>query len=469
VSGASSGALQSVSGLASGLDTSEIVSALMDVARRPETALQNRITVEQARQSAYRDVLAELQELTSAYQDLTDVSTWAAVQSVSSSDPAAVAASVTGGAAAGAYDVAVTQLARANQYATAGTDPAAAADVIHIATASGVTDVAISAGDSLATIAEKITHTAGSPVYATILNGRLVLSGKQTGTAAAITSVTTDGGSGLSFAETQTAQDAAFTVDGVAYTSGSNVVTTALAGVTLTLAGKTASTTVTVGAPAPDTDAISSRLDAFVEEYNAVLADIQGRLAERPVASPADDAERAKGVLYGDQGLERLLSQLRNAFADTIGGGTYTSLAQVGLSTGAAVGTGALSADSIAGKLTVDHGKLDAALAADFDAVKALFTNATGSYATEGLGQRLAGILGPYTSSSLLGGYLDTKIDGETETVAELQRQVADWDERLALKQQLYERQFTAMESALAQAQAISAQLAAQIVQLQGP
>src|SRR5581483_11915966 len=145
---------------------------------------------------------------------------------------------------------------------------------------------------------------------------------------------------------------------------------------------------------------------------------------ERPVASPADDAERAKGVLYGDQGLERLLSQLRNAFADTIGGGTYTSLAQVGLSTGAAVGTGALSADSIAGKLTVDHGKLDAALAADFDAVKALFTNAT-----EGLGQRLAGILGPYTSSSLLGGYLDTKIDGETETVAELQRQVADWDE----------------------------------------
>lgn len=459
--------LQTISGLASGIDTSSIISSLMAVARQPETAIKNQITVEQARQSAFQSVQNELQQLTTSYRALTDVTTWAPVQSVVSSDPSSVGATMTGGAAAGAYDIAVTRLARANQFTAAGASSAAANDVIHIQTASGTTDVAISAGDSLSTIAAKINQTAGAPGYATIFNGSLVLSNKQTGTAAAITSITTNGSSGLTFSETQTAQDAQLTVDGTSYTSGSNTVTNALPGVTLTLGAKTASTTIDIGAPTPDTADIESKLTDFVTEYNSVLTDLQGRLNEQPIPNAATDADRVKGVLYGDQGLQRLVSQLRNSFADLVkGGGQYTSLAQVGLSTGAAVGSGSLSQDSIDGKLTLDQTKLESALNSNFDAVKALFTHATGSYSTEGLGQRLNGVLTQYTSPSALGGYVNNEIDNGTNTIKELQSQVADWDQRLALKQQMYQQEFSTMESALSQAQSIGSQLSSQIAKL---
>jgi flagellar hook-associated protein 2 len=460
--------LQTVSGLASGLDTSSIVSALMAVAQQPELRIKNQITVETARQTAYNAVLTELNSLTTSYQALTDVSTWAPVQTVNSSDPNTVTGTLTGGAAAGAYEIQVTQLARANQFTSGGATSAAADDVIHITNASGTTDVKIASGDSLTTIASKITTTAGSPVYATVLNGNLVLSNKQTGTANAITGVTTNGTSGLTFSETQTAKDAAFTIDGNSFSSGTNVDTTALAGVTLTLSGKTTSaTTITVGEPAPDTAGLETKLNAFVTEYNSVLTDIQSRLSEQPLANPTSDADRAKGVLYNDQGLERLLSNLRNAFSDTnTSGGAYASLAQVGLSTGAAVGQGSLSQDSIAGKLTVNTGQFETALNANFDAVKQLFTHATGSYSTEGLGQRLNGIITPVTNSSLLNGYLGTAIQNEAKTITDLQSQVTDWDQRLALKQQMYQSKFTAMETALSQSQSIAQQLTGQIAQL---
>jgi flagellar hook-associated protein 2 len=460
-------ALQSISGLASGLDTSAIISALMGVAQLPENAVKNQITVEQARQSAYTAVQSELQDLTSSFQSLTDVTAWAPVQSISSSSPSTVGVTITGGAAAGAYDVAVTQLARANQFTASGGATAAGADVIHIATASGTTDVKIAAGDSLSTIAAKINQTAGNPGYATMFNGSLVLSNKQTGTAAAITSVTTDGGSGLSFAETQTAEDAHLSVDGTPYTSGSNTVTNALPGITLTLGAKTASTTITAGSPSPDTASISSKLSDFVTEYNKVVSDLQARLAEQPVVNPKNDADRVQGVLYNDQGLERLVSQLRNAFSDVVKtGGQYTSLAQVGLSTGAAVGSGPLSQDAIHGLLTVDDTTLQQALNTNLDAVKALFTHVGTGYASEGLGQRLNGILSRYTNPSALGGYLSTAGQNEAATLKELQNQVADWDKRLALKQQMYQQEFSSMETALSQAQSIGSQLSSQISKL---
>ena len=82
------------------------------------------------------------------------------------------------------------------------------------------------------------------------------------------------------------------------------------------------------------------------------------------------------------------------------------------------------------------------------------------------MGQRLNAILGHYTSPSALGGYLATADDNETATLKGLQSQVADWDKRLALKQQMYQQEFSQMETALSQAQSIGAQLSSQISKL---
>ena len=462
-------ASQSISGLASGLDTASIISAMMAIEQRPQAAIQQKIVVEQARQTALQDVLTQLNTLKTSYQAVTDPGAWVDGQSVSSTDDAHVSGVRTAGVAAGAYAIDVTQLARANQYTASGATTAAADDVLHLTVGGKTTDVAIAAGDTLDTIAGKIQGVSNSPVYASVVGGQLVISDRATGTAAAISSITTDGTSGLAFGETRSAQDAAFTVDGVSHTSGSNVVTDAIAGMTLTLKGQTSSTaTITVGTPTVDSTALAAKMTAFVTQYNTTIGSILDKLNEQVVASPQNDADRAKGVLNGDPALEGLLSTIRNAFSDLVTGRPpgLQSMAQVGLSTGATTGAGALNNDSIDGKLVFDAGAFSTALSSDLQGVKALFTNATGSYASEGLAQRLSGILNPWTAGSSSNGLLSTRIDGETTTITGLQADSAAWTPRLALKENTLKMQFAAMETALSQAQSQSSWLDGQIAQL---
>jgi flagellar hook-associated protein 2 len=457
----------SISGLASGLDTASIISSLLQIEKQPQIRIQQKITQEQARQQSLKDVLTQLQTLTTAYQKLTDIGSWADVQSVVSTDEAHVSATRTAGAAAGSYQVDIVNLARANQYTGSGVSAAAADDTIAIKVGSTTTNVDIKAGDTLDVIAGKINTTTDSPVYASVFNGNIVLSNKQTGLANKIASVTTGGTSGLSFGETQAALDASFKVDGTSYTRGSNVVTDVLPGISLALKGIETGATITVGSPAPDTDTITKNLQSFVTQYNTTLEFLLNKVNEAAPDTTSGTAP-AQDPLHGDAAIKGLISQLRNSFSDIIQGrpGTMQSLVQAGLSTGKPTGTGSLSSDAIDGKLTLDTATFSSALTSNFSNVKALFTNVTGSYATEGLGQRLNDLIKPWTASSASNGLLNSRIDNETKTISDLQGQSANWDVRLQTRQQMLQAQFTAMEVALGKAQSQSAWLDGQIAQL---
>ena len=457
----------SISGLASGLDTASIISSLMQIEKQPQIRIQQKITQEQARQQSLKDVLAQLNTLTTAYQSLTDVGTWADVQSVVSTDDAHVSATRTAGAAAGSYAIDITNLARANQFTGTGVSAATADDTIQIANSAGTTSVDVKAGDTLDVIAGKINGTTDSPVYATVFNGSLVLSNKSTGVASKITSVTTGGTSGLSFGETQTALDASFKVNGTTYTRSSNVVSDVIPGLTVALKGAETGATITIGSPAPDTDSITTKLQSFVTQYNTTLEYLLNKV--NGSATDANGKAVPQDPLHGDAAIRGLISQLRNSFSDIFQGrpGTMQSLAQAGLSTGKATGSGSLSSDAIDGKLTLDSATFATALTGNFSNVKALFTNATGSYATEGIGQRLSDLVKPWTASSASSGLLNLRIDSETSTISSLEKQSTDWDVRLATKQQMLQMQFTAMEVALSKSQSESSWLDGQIAQLQ--
>lgn len=113
-------------------------------------------------------------------------------------------------------------------------------------------------------------------------------------------------------------------------------------------------------------------------------------------------------------------------------GGAYSALSEVGVSTGDAVGTGAISQASLDGMLTVDTTTFENALNTNFSAVQALFTNPTQDYESQGLGQRLDTILNQFTAPSASGGYLDDAIDGESSTITSLQDEVANSGHLLA-------------------------------------
>src|SRR5262249_54302988 len=158
---------------------------------------------------------------------------------------------------------------------------------------------------------------------------------------------------------------------------------------------------------------------------------IQGELNEKPVANPQTDADRVQGVLYGDSGLEDLLSNLRSAISLPVAGrpSNLSMLSQVGVSTGAAVGSGALNQDSIAGKLTLDGTALSNALNTSFADVKALFTNAAGSGDSLGMGQRLNNLVDSMTNATT--GILTSRITDEQSTIDDLKRQSDDMTQRL--------------------------------------
>ena len=248
----------------------------------------------------------------------------------------------------------------------------------------------------------------------------------------------------------------AITADGLTKRFGS---TTALAGVSFTLNGTTSSdASLVVTAPAPSTSNITSAVQAFVTAYNSTVDLISGYVNDPKVANPTTDAQREAGMLQGDPQLLSILSKLRQSVTAVMSGQPTGSnyLGNIGLSTGAAVGSGTISQDSLEGKLTIDTNALQSALASNFSGVKALFTTTTGSYSSEGLSQRMDDIINPQAGPN---GVLASRITSEASLITSYAQQVADIEQRVTLHEQQLRTQFTAMETAVAQMQQTSASL----------
>ncbi|MBV8256444.1 MAG: flagellar filament capping protein FliD [Actinobacteria bacterium] len=460
--------LQQVTGLASGLDTNTIINELMSIERQPLLRLQQQTALEQTRQSDLQKIQTQLQTFNTSLQSLRDPTVWGDVQSVQSSNSSALTVTRTSGAAAGAFTFNVTQLARAAQ-STQGTSLAAANanDTLTVKVGSNSINVAINAGDSIDTIATKIRTTVGTPVYASTVNGKLVLSSTTTGAGNDIV-VTSSGtlAADLGMTENITPQNALYTRDGGSQVSSqSNTLTSELPGLSITLLG-TGTTTVTVGSPAPDTSSISNTLQSFVTAYNQTVDMVYQKLNEKKVVNPQTDADRAAGDLNGDPQLISLLSQLRTSVSSAFQGNPAAMqlLSQVGLSTGQAIdNNGNVNTDALEGKLTLDTNALSTALNSNFSAVKALFTNPTGTFNTEGLSQRLNDVVFPFLQS---GGVFDSRLQAEASTIKDLQDQQTELNVRLNAKQQALQAQFANLETALSQEQSQGSWLSSQIAGL---
>jgi len=156
-----------------------------------------------------------------------------------------------------------------------------------------------------------------------------------------------------------TAQDAAFSIAGIGYTSASNTVTGALSGVTLNLLAKTSSpATLSV---ADDTTTIESNIQAFVTAYNT----LQSGLAQ---LGGYDATTNTAGPLMGNAALTGAQNQIRAALYSVVdtGSSTYNTLASIGITS---------KSD---GTLNLDASKLSAALTSNFSAVSNLFSSKSG-------------------------------------------------------------------------------------------
>ena len=250
-------------------------------------------------------------------------------------------------------------------------------------------------------------------------------------------------------------QDALYSVDGVAGSSSSNVVTAAIPGVTLTLTGVTTTSgpvTVNVSAPAADASRVESAIKQFVTDYNAALSAIQTQLTQKPTAS-----DPTQGTLYGDNQLKGLLSSMRSLMYKAGAGlpAGLASMADIGISTGAA-SSGGPTAGELAGDLTLNTDTLEAALK----------SNPTGLQKVVGTwANNMATIVNAHSGH---GAAIDTRLSGDSRQVASLTRRISTMQSALDDKQNQLTRQFAMLEAALQGNQSTSSWLTSQIAALPG-
>ena len=354
-----------------GIDVASLVQQILNAKSGPLVEWQDEQSTLQTQASDLTGINNDLNSLATAMQALSDPLGVLAAQGATSSDNSVVTASATPAAIAGTHQIVVTNLASPGLVYTNDFAAGAGTSILPGGASSGEIDLQIGgatpvpinitagANDTLTTLAsyingQKLGVTAS---VVTDANGsRLALVSQATGTAGAL--AITSNNTSLTFSPPAGGTNAALTIDGVPYSSASNTITGAIAGVTLSLAGTSPNTpvNVTIGT---NTTQITAAINNFVAAYNQVIGDINSQVTVNPTTN-------SQGPLGTDGSLTALQSSLLSDAAYSVSGNSgYVNLASLGIST------------NNDGTLTVDSSQLASALSSNPSAVTNFFQNPT--------------------------------------------------------------------------------------------
>lgn len=382
----------------SNIDVASIVSQLMTVEQRPLTVLAQKEASYQAKLSAYGTLQGALSNFQSAVSGLSDVTKFQSL-TATPADSSLLTASADRTASAGTYAIDITSLAQpqklvalgqASQTAGIGAGGATtltfdfgtiAGGTLASGTYTGSTftsngngtkTVSIDAtNNSLQGIRDAI-NSANIGVTAAIINDgsatpyRLSLAPSANGSsnsvkisvagdAALSTLLAHDPGSnsGQNLTETAAAQNANFTINGVAVSKASNSVSDVIQGVTLNLQKITTSTTnLNI---ANNTSSVNSAVASLVKAYNDLNTTVKN-------VSGYNAATKQGAILQGDSTVRSLQTQVHAVLNKSIsGGGALTTLGQIGVT---------FQKD---GSLALDSTKLGTVISNNFSDIAALF------------------------------------------------------------------------------------------------
>jgi flagellar hook-associated protein 2 len=433
------------SGLASGLDTSAIIDALVNAQRIPIQRLQSKQVDLDVRISKMGELKSKLTAFQEAAEKLETVGDILAYNATSDNEDV-LKVSTSSGTLPGSFEVTVNQLAKAEKNrsgAFANQNAAVKAGTLSIAVNGGTAkDVEITEGMTLRDVADAI-NSAEAGVQASIISdgtsSYLQVTSLSTGftTASANDAVTITesytgaAGGELGLTQISAAQNAELTVDGLLVTSRSNTVTGAVEGVTLEL--KDAGTaTVAVDS---DRDKIKENLQGFVDAYNG-LADFIGKELK---LQEGVDRDR---TLSGEPVLRQLKAKLSSFVSGFISGtaGDFDALSQVGIRTNSS------------GQLSINNSELDRALDQDPLGVAEVFLKDGNGLVAQVTAT--AELYGDATDGLLT--LREKALGTENRRLEDLQLNL---EERLGRVRESLQARFTAMERSIAAINAQGSQL----------
>lgn len=434
----------SVSGLVSGLDTTSIISQLMQIESQSQTRIKAQLSTAQTNLKALQDLNSKLAALATSAGNLAKATSWNPVAVTSSST--LVTATAGPSAVTGPLQVTVGQTALAHQLSFTNTalltdTVTTGSTLVHLDYLDGTTKD-IDTGDGSLQGLVNALNASGTGVKASTIrldNGtyRLQVTATNTGAASDFTLTNLDGSAILGGPAVTAGRDAAITIGVDTLHSATNTFTNVANGLTLTLAPGVAAGTVVDLNVQQDVAGMSSTVKGLVDAVNEALTKIDS-------LTDYNSTTRTAGPLADDSAVRAARNALLTSIYPTDG----TSLADVGI-----------QLDRY-GKLTFDEAKFKGAYAADPAGVAAKFTSGT----VAGFAARVQQVA--TNASDPFAGTLTTSINGRNTEISRMQDSIAEWDTRLALRRYSLQRQFTALETALSQMNSQSSWLAGQLSSL---
>lgn len=436
-------------GIGSGLDVNGLVTQLISAERAPA---DNRLNGDQSTTKTQISAFGALSSVLSGLQTALDAFKTSGADPSRTATVAAGAgftASASTTAVLGSYAVRVEKLATAQklQSAAVASSTQVGYGTLSIQVGSNAAaNVTVAQGKgTLADIRDAINAATGSQgVSASLVHGDagdvLVLNSSRSGASGALSITSSGGDGGLSvlattggtLTEVAPAGDAEVWVDGVKRTSASNHLTDLLDGITLDLTKAQSGVDFKLSVSG-DPTTLHARVDAFVKAYNTAVTTLRSQ-------SAAGDKDNAGGPLSGDATPRAIIQALRGAM-----GTDYADMSALGLKT------------AVDGTLTLDGGKLDATLASDPGAVRRAFGDGA-AYSTS-----LRATLTAYVGDA---GLIAGRTKSLNDHLKNIDDQRTELNRRMTQMETDYRRQFTALDSMMAQMQSTSSFLTQQLSSL---
>ncbi len=431
-------------GVGSGLDINGIVTKLMSVERVPMQKLEKKEAALEVKLSALGKLSSALSDLKSSASGLKDKTKLGHFVAESSNEDQ-LTATATSIDMAENHTVKISQLAT-NHRLTSSPHESADAPIqtgtytysYGVVGENGVEQKSFTVDidathNTLAELKDAINRSKdNNGVSASIVNAtdgtHLVLTAKKSG---AQSTITASGGQ-FAFTEITAAQDAEIFVDGMRATPTSNTVTDVIPGMTLELKA-TGPDTLTIGAK-PDKAAMLETMKEFTEAYNT----LNGLMKDLN-----------NGDLRGEGITSGIESSLRSKF--------FTSTTDAQGINHSSVDFG-LTFDKY-GTLSLDESKFTDTVDSDFLSMIDFFS------AEEGFSEQLGETLDMYTNAD---GLLHSRKKGFDSRIDSIDSQKERLEFRLQMKEDQYKKEFTQLDSMMAQLNVTSQQMSQQLATLPG-
>ncbi|MCE0916346.1 MULTISPECIES: flagellar filament capping protein FliD [unclassified Pseudomonas] len=431
-----------------GLDIKNIVSVLVNA---DTSAKANQIARQTSNNSAMISGIGSLRSALTAFQDAMKKLNDKNAPSFNafagtSADEKVVKIKSSNSAVAGTYDIKVDKLATGSKVASkqfvGGASTAIGAGELTISQNGKDYKVNVASGATLQSVRDQINkEMSANGITANIINeaggSRLVFSSTTTGKGSDISiggipELTINGtqpisGSGAGYIS-GLAQDAEFSIDGLALKSPKNTVDQAISGLTLELTGVSTGGNATKATVALDNEGLKKSVQSFVDAYNTL------QKAVTALVTPEKDANgnvKSLGPLTNDPTTRSLLADVRKVLTEVGAGDKLTTLSQLGINTQK---DGTLEFNSTKFTSALNDKKLGSE-------IQELFTG------TNGLFERMNKAIDPYNST---GGSLDTRKSNLDKAARNLQNQQAALDRRTELLTASLTKKFSALDTALA-------------------